>query len=444
MDRNANKIFPTTKHSPAKYHVKSVHPEVEPGSLLEERRSSLEPSMLPRSVLINFATNNKPPVVPEKEPDLPFIITKKQKVKYRIDNKSTESGSGKEHISALRPNLYQLRPSIARDALQEYLLEGYGIKKFSPQAKVKHVRFKRDSEFYFENPASHVAAEDSAIRGVINLLRQNAFPKFFVARQSENRVYLEAMPEKKQSQLELQIQRLPIQRIAKKRDKPAKVVLHQKAKQGQTGAETTILEPARTIEEDKKEGMTKDLRKKSKDDSMVNMRECKKRSVAGIHYSENRPSLKGNSSRNTTQVSPGNTAPETSRKNFLGALKETTKKEESPAAPALPALDEKLPSQFIVPRHHGITATGSPRKKSAEKRPKPKNSPKRKSLSRAGYRKRQKDESPPIVIERLKQKSKPFFLPHDYDYTVYFPFITNMCIVHHNVWEQLGHHKKCL
>ena len=532
MERTIGKILFNSRHSPIKQNTRAFRPEFE-SLQMDERRYSIDPSANHiRNIISEIYANDIPPSLAKEMIDLPLIIQKK---KASTKRHYTEF---KDYISAQRPTLYQLRPSVVKEAIHECLLDSYSLKGSSPSYMQpgKLIRFKKTPEFNLveSRPMSKGCIDDARVTTVINLLRQNAFPK------PPSAVPEEPPTEEKQKPFELQIQRATIQQ----KKKPPKTLIQQKTKAGDLS--NINFETSKTAESCITAGLnnTKVAKlKKLRDDSYIanifkkktipnpNSEPCEIRSTklqrrgnlrTTFHLCKVQPSMniETDNSNNLTKgydcadnkinssLLPDETpAPQMTPdpnlnedKNILlpdpsllmnsekiPALptkiveppttiqqailpdkilhsehrqeivrERLQKKAESLTLPliedksqhkdeqqplTLPLLDEKVNHKG---HHVVITATGAPRKKNSEKRLKKHSTSKRKSLSRAAVRKKPKDESP-IGIERLKQKSKPVFLPRDYDYAVRISYIIfNAKLVHDHVWKQFEYNTSCI
>jgi len=415
--------------------------------LLEDRRFSMDPAPnILRNIIMDFSSNQYmiKPQPPISKYDLPFIIAKRNNGTYLTSEKNLSNVN--EYLSTVRPNnCTVLKPQAPKDALQNYLIEGYGIKGYSPQIKHKYNKFKRASEFCFDDvrPISREQeAMDTDIRGVINLLRENAFQKYSIPNPNkpiEAKIIIDTPIPRLKNPLDLQIQRVQMIQNYKKKEKPIKMLHVPKSpsilsklnngefsrsimKNSKRNAQCDTLKQSKTLEnnvEKAREILVEDHSnidiKKAQDDS--GLKEIKRKSVVNMLKASATNNINNNGSLNKKERLLNN-----ARNNNQHSNNSPEKRTNSPFKNAkkdtLPALDEKLDKSIQQNKPSDTVAT-SPRKHLTSKKIKMKLSQqKRKSVSRTACRKRENAEVAP-TIERIKQKSKPMFLPHDYDYTVF-------------------------
>lgn len=356
--------------------------------------------------------------------DLPYIRQSPRAAKCRAENSlASQRSLDAQPRGALscRPGLcQQLRPAIAQAVLKEYLVEGSGIRACSPHCRPKYAipkKTKRDSEFGLgeSRPGSRIAGDDSTFQGVINLLRQNAFSKFFVARRSENKLFLSPL-EGRGSGLELNIRRLPIQRRKPRSSTkpPPRIPQPRIALPSYVGARGGLKKSVTLAEDAEGKGELYNFGRfgKPKPKPM-----CPQHTLpagdAAIYYNSVE-----------TKRSAGK---------FL-----VCRNKSSNAQPRKPEERKLLPTLG----ERGKISTANPSPVAAANPPKAKHAKRtrtttrRKSVSRAGDRRPAVKEENPPPPERLKQRSKPVFLAQDFDYTVLI--CGNVTVVRDNVREQLA------
>ena len=157
------------------------------------------------------------------EARLPFLGKSAELLQPRKQDPFVRRGSkSNQHVSNLR--IGELHPRVAQAVLQEYLIENYGIKTISSGTSYRYSQLLPSSLKKMAGDhinkmlnAAKIKKEDNELKGILMMLRQFAFAKYFSATTSDTR-FFSSIPEEDSSYNDLKIQKMPIQKAIIKKE----------------------------------------------------------------------------------------------------------------------------------------------------------------------------------------------------------------------------------
>lgn len=160
----------------------------------------------------------------EHDAELPFLVKSSQHFKPRMEKVTQRQEASNPRLGA------EPYPKVTQAVLQEYLIENYGIRTLNKQQDIQCSQLLPSSLRKIAGEhinkminAAREKKEDIELKGVLMMLRQFAFAKYFSRRKSENKAY-SSIPPERPIQNDMNIQRIPIQRTIKKTENLGKLI----------------------------------------------------------------------------------------------------------------------------------------------------------------------------------------------------------------------------